>query len=265
MILTRPDDGTSGRLYVMVLDDLHTPPLRTKQVRRAARLSSSSTSARTISRQSSLTSGRTDRIAGAHSETSNSCFMPSTVSPARSCGPLKIRSTPKRGFNARIAMSTLREVAGADGRPAWPPQSLALHQRRDRLRHLRCVQRQRCHDRPGRSEGGDPAATRSNVSIYSVDPRGLTSLADEEIERRQLLALRSGPGHLASAAPRAGQSANPLGHDRRLRRREFERLRGQLFERSSATTALTTCWASTRRMTSATAGSGSSLCARSTA
>ena len=68
-----------------------------------------------------------------------------------------------------------------------PPQDDAVPQRRHRLRHLR-------HDpQSGSNHQGASmvldasrdaiaAATRSNVSIYGVDPRGLTDLGDEAIE-----------------------------------------------------------------------------------
>jgi VWFA-related protein len=178
-----PDMQTqaNGRLYVMVLDDLHTAPLRTNLVKAAARMFIEQHMAANDRAAVLATSGRTD---GAQELTGNKQLLLRAVDRfmgqklQRFDDPLDA----ERGFNARIALSSLREVA----------QRMApLTGRRKALLFI--------------SEGIDydiydvfnatdasivrdevraaiAAATRSNVSIYSVDPRGLTSLGDEEIE-----------------------------------------------------------------------------------
>jgi VWFA-related protein len=176
------NEGTQGRLFVMVLDDLHTPPLRTPQVRRAASLFVKEHMGPNDLAAVVTTSGRSN---ASHDLTGNKQLLLRAVDGFLGQRSFRVDELldAERGFNARIAMSTLRDVAGRMGE---------LHGRRKALVFI--------------SEGIDydiydvfdardativrdevraaiSAATRSNVSIYSVDPRGLTSLADEDIER----------------------------------------------------------------------------------
>jgi VWFA-related protein len=187
-----PSDGPRGRLYVMVLDDLHTPPLRTPLVRRAARLFIERHMGANDVAALVLTSGRTN---GSQELTGDKQILLRAVDrfTGQKLRPFENPPDAERGFNARIAMSSLRDVAARMGE---------LHGRRKALLFI--------------SEGIDydiydvfeardasivrdevkaaiSAATRSNVSIYSVDPRGLTSLVDEDIERGESSPL-IGPG-----------------------------------------------------------------------
>ena len=101
----------------------------------------------------------------------------------------------ERGFNARIALSTLREVA---------ERMADLRGRRKALLFISEGIDYDIYDVFNASDASIvrdevraviAAATRSNVSIYSVDPRGLTSLGDEEIETGGLPNAPSiGPG-----------------------------------------------------------------------
>ena len=81
------------------------------------------------------------------------------------------------------------------------------------------------------SQDAIAAATRANVSFYGVDPRGLTGF-DEAAE---IASLPDDPsldlgliGPAARAADLAGQPAHALRRDRRLCRRQLERLREEL-------------------------------------
>lgn len=174
--------STRGRLYVMVLDDLHTPPLRTPQVTRAARLFVQEHMAANDLAAVVTTSGRSN---AAQELTGDKQLLLRAIDGFSGQRLWRAGESldAERGFNARIAMSSLREVSARMGE---------LHGRRKAMLFI--------------SEGIDfdiydvfanrdantvreevraaiSAATRSNVSIYSVDPRGLSSLADEEIER----------------------------------------------------------------------------------
>jgi hypothetical protein len=64
---------------------------------------------------------------------------------------------------------------------ARPAQGDPLRQRRHRLRHLRRHRLERLQPSE-RIDGAIGAATRANVAIYGIDPRGLTDLGDESIE-----------------------------------------------------------------------------------
>ena len=113
-----------------------------------------------------------------------------------------------------------------------PPESDSVRQRGHRLRH------QRLAKTPGASLIMDAtretlaAAARGNVSIYGIDPRGLTNLADETIDsrlvsrRHQSRSRQSIHSEGASAVP--GQPAAALRRHRRLRGRQQERFRDRL-------------------------------------
>jgi VWFA-related protein len=188
----RPFDG---RVYVLVIDDLHTRFGRIERVKRAARAF--------IERNL----GANDLMAVVHTRggenagqefTSNKRLLVAAVDKTigwglRSATAERVddynrtgggRDTSEfeRGYNARATLDTLRSVADWFG---------AIHGRRKSILFF--------------SEGIDyditdvfnnrdattvidstreaiAAATRSDVSIYTIDPRGLTSLGDEEIE-----------------------------------------------------------------------------------
>ena len=84
------------------------------------------------------------------------------------------------------------------------------------------------------------AAARSNVSIYAIDPRGLTTLGDDTIgvdsvrRRRQSVARHRHRLAQQRAAAVAGQPAAARRRDRRLRGRQPQRLRRR---RSSASSS----------------------------
>ena len=152
--------------------------------------------------------------------------------------PLNDPDDVERGFNARTTLDTLRNVAEWFGVGARPPQGDPVRQRRDRLRHLRHDSRPNGSNHQSASMVLDAtrdaigAATRANVAIYGIDPRGLTDLGDESIElgvvpRRHVARRR--PGLAAErAAPVAGQPAHAVRGDRRLRRRQQERFHDRL-------------------------------------
>ena len=187
-----PSKDTSGRLYVMVLDDLHTPPLRTPQVKRAARLFIERHMGANDLAAIVPTSGRTS---GSQELTGDKQILLRAVDrfTGQKLRPFENPLDAERGFNARIAMSTLREVAERMG---------DLRGRRKALVFISEGIDYDIYDVFNASDAtivrdevkaAISAATRSNVSIYSVDPRGLTSLADEEIETGYL-SSSIGPG-----------------------------------------------------------------------
>jgi VWFA-related protein len=188
----RQDARAQGRLFVIMLDDLHTPSLRTPQVRRAARLFIEEHMGANDLAAVVTTSGRSN---ASQELTGDKQLLLRAVDGFVGQRLWRVDELldAERGFNARIAMSSLRDVAARMGE---------LHGRRKALLFI--------------SEGIDydiydvfdardativrdevrsaiAAATRSNVSIYSVDPRGLTSLADEDIERGES-SFSIGPG-----------------------------------------------------------------------
>ena len=179
---SRQSNRSQGRLYVIVLDDLHTPSLRTTQVKRAARLFIEEHLSAIDVAAVVTTSGRSN---ASQELTGDKQLLLRAVDGF--LGQRLWRGhellDAERGFNARIAMSTLRDVAGRMGE---------LHGRRKALLFISEGIDYDIYDVfdardativRDEVKGAIAAATRSNVSIYSVDPRGLTSLADEDIER----------------------------------------------------------------------------------
>ena len=138
----------------------------------------------------------------------------------------------QRGYDARISLETLSAHLRLGGQHPRPPQGDRLLQRRHRLQHLR-LQKREATTIQERMRDVIAAATRSNVSIYSIDPRGLTSLADESINVSGGFpddpSLEPEPAVVPGlAAHLAGQPAQPLGGNRRLRGGEPERLQQRL-------------------------------------
>lgn len=209
-----PDVATNrevfdGRLYVLLLDDLHTHPLRSALVIRAARqfverhmadndmAAVVHTSGRVDASQDftrnkalllkaidrfigrklrSLTQERLD-ILGRQVDTGQS-----NVSPSNPRGTIADPNDMERGFNARNSLLSITNIstflAGVRGRhKAMLFFSEGLDYDIYDVFNARyaTVIIDEVRDAIG-------AATRSNVSLYTVDPRGLTALGDDNIE-----------------------------------------------------------------------------------
>jgi VWFA-related protein len=195
-----------GRVYVLVLDDLQTAPYRTMLVRRAARQFIEQAMAANDVAAVVYTSGRGD---AGQEFTSNKPRLLASVDrflgrklrsrtlerldeyqrqrsiPTGPSGPNSNRINDpldlERGRDARASLDALRNISEYVG---------GIHGRRKAIVYL--------------SEGIDydvydfnnreattvqdsmrdviASATRSNVSIYAIDPRGLTALAEESME-----------------------------------------------------------------------------------
>ncbi|MGH9329644.1 MAG: VWA domain-containing protein, partial [Vicinamibacterales bacterium] len=192
----------AGRVYMIVLDDLHTAPLRSTLVRRAAkqfieRFVGANDMAAVIH-----TSGRSD---AAQDFTGNKRLLVTSVDKfmgkkLRSATLEKLdeynrrRGTPmasdpltdpadfERGYQARAMLGTLKNAS----------EFLAgIRGRRKALLFISEGIDYNIYDVFGASsatqildESRDAigAATRANVAIYSIDPRGLTTMGEEGIE-----------------------------------------------------------------------------------
>lgn len=202
-----PDVATNarefdGRLYLIVLDDLHTHPLRTTRVKTAARQFIERHLGANDMAAVVYTSGRTD---AGQEFTSNPQLLLASVDKfmgrklrsstlerideyyrlrdLRSRGdPINDPLDMERGYQARSALSTLKGVA------EW------LAGIRGRRKTLLFISEGIDYDIYDVFNARDAstvlneareaiaAATRGNVSVYTVDPRGLTALGDEAIE-----------------------------------------------------------------------------------
>jgi VWFA-related protein len=206
-----PDVATNanpfeGRVYVLVLDDLQTAPLRTPLVRRAARQFIEQAMAANDVAAVVYTSGRGE---AGQEFTSSKRLLAASVD--RFMGR-KLRSTTlerldqyqrqqsipggsnsgqgsrigdpldqQRGYDARASLDALRNISEYVG---------GIHGRRKAIVYLSEGIDYDIYDFNNRESttiqegfrGVIASATRANVSIYAIDPRGLTALADESIE-----------------------------------------------------------------------------------
>ena len=189
-----------GRVYTMILDDLHTAPTRAPLVKAAARrfieqqlaandlMAIVHTAGRDQASQEFTGNKRlllaaVDRFMGLKLESATMArneefFRGGGVGGARIADPFD----SERGFNARSTTRALRSVA------EW------LGGIRGRRKTILFISEGIDYDitdpfnNPSATgildemRGAIAAATRSNVSIYTVDPRGLTFGADDMIE-----------------------------------------------------------------------------------
>lgn len=190
----------TGRIYVLVLDDLHTGALRATRVKHAARdfidrhlaandlmavvqVGGSSGGSQEFTSNKRLLKAAVDRFAGQKIESAtmarNRMFF---SGPSVATGDVPDPYEAERGFNARATTRVLTEVAEK------------LSTMRGRRKSILFISEGLDYDiadvMNNRStsavvEGirdAIAAATRSNASIFSIDPRGLTGMADEAIE-----------------------------------------------------------------------------------
>ncbi len=192
--------GLDGRLYLIVLDDLHTAAMRSERVRAAARRFVQQMGAND---QAAVvcTSGRTD---AAQEFTASQRLLLDAVgkfmgrklrSPTlekleqyrmmqgmQLGNPLADPEEAQRSYNARNAFDSIRQLCDFLGN---------VHGRRKALVYISegvdynvydVINNTYANDIREAAKDAISAATRANVAIYSIDPRGLTDLGDEAIE-----------------------------------------------------------------------------------
>ncbi len=202
--------GPEGRLYVLLLDDIHTAAQRSPRVRQVARqfiekylgandlLAVIHTSGRSDASQDFTNSRRlltqaADKFMG---QKLRSAYLNKldAYNNARGSGLPPTLTDPEQAqrlYNARTTLSTVRSLsdwmAGVRGRrkavvligegidfSIWDTMALsgtdAMTRRGDGAVLIREMQ------------DAVAAATRANVNIYAVDPRGLSTMGDEAME-----------------------------------------------------------------------------------
>ena len=188
-----------GRLYMLVLDDLHTTPLQTNRVKRAVRrflddyLAANDraaivvTSGRTdgsqeltVSRQALLTA--LDRFQGRKLRSStlerlDQYYMNRDILERRNDGRPERIDDPlehERGYNARVALDTLAAAAKwLGGVPARRKALLFFSEGIDYDIHD-AIENKEASTILASAHNAIATATRGNVTIYGIDPRGLT-------------------------------------------------------------------------------------------
>jgi len=217
----RPFDG---RVYVMVIDDLHTRFGRSIRVKAAAKqfierrlgandlmavvhTAGATTGNQEFTSNKRLLLAAVDKTSGRKldSATANRTSEYYRTRDMRQSGDvINDPDDAERSFNARNTLDTLRNVAEWFG---------SVRGRRKTILFVSEGIDYDIHDiipQTGSTHGGASmvldatrdaiaAATRSNVAIYGIDPRGLTDLGDESIEIQSFpddTSVGIGPGSL---------------------------------------------------------------------
>jgi VWFA-related protein len=196
-----------GRVYVMVIDDLHTRFGRSARVKGAAkqfierRLGANdlmavvhtagasegnqefTSSKRLLIAAVDKTSGR--KLDSATANKTNEYYR--TQGLRQSGDPLNDPEDAERGHNARVTLDTLRNVAEWFGSVRGRRKAiLFVSEGIDYDIYDMIAQNGSNHSSASlvmdATRDAIAAATRSNVAIYGIDPRGLTDLGDESIE-----------------------------------------------------------------------------------
>lgn len=196
-----------GRVYVMVIDDLHTRFGRSQRVKLAGkqfierRLGANDLMAvvhtagptdgnQEFTNKRRLLLAAVDKTAGRklNSSTANKTDAYNRGRDLRVQGdPLNDPDDMERGFNARSTLDTLRNVAEWFGavrgrRKAILFVSEGIDYDIDDIIPRTGSNHQSASMVLDSTREAIAAATRSNVAIYGIDPRGLTDLGDESIE-----------------------------------------------------------------------------------
>ena len=197
-------ESQNGRVYVLVLDDLHISPLRTTILKAAARrfieqhffpgdlaaviyTGPGQAAAQALTGSRRLLLAAIDRFHGQQIDSAadgrlETYRQQQLINPDdQQTGRLDDPNDAERSFNARRALNTLRDAA------SW------MADIQGRRKSLLFFSEGIDYDitdvfsAPGASDvlmdarDAVGSATRSNVSIYSIDPRGLSGLSDEFI------------------------------------------------------------------------------------
>jgi VWFA-related protein len=194
-------DSGGGRLYVIVLDDLHTNPMRSARVRRAARefvdrnLGANDlaavvhTSGRDEAAQDFTNSKRRldeaiDKFMGRglRSATIELVNQYNLTRDVRAGQPNKDPLEQERAYNARDVLATLRSLSD------WLS---GIHGRKKAILFISegidyditdVFNKQDATTIIAETRDAVGAASRANVNFYTIDPRGLATVGDDSIE-----------------------------------------------------------------------------------
>jgi len=190
-----------GRLYVIILDDKQTQAFRAPLVKRAAEQFVSrymaandlaavlSTSGQSASTQEFTSNKRLllraiDKFMGIklRSETEErlDAYQRQQGIPGNSPTRIEDPIDMQRGYDARISLETLSKISDWVGSIRGRRKAIVYFSEGIDY-NIYDFNKREATTIQERMRDVIAAATRSNVSIYSIDPRGLTSLADESI------------------------------------------------------------------------------------
>ena len=230
-----------GRVYVMVIDDLHTRFGRSQRVKLAARqfierrlgandlmavvhTAGSSDANQEFTSNRKLLLAAVDRTQGRKldSATANKTNEYNRTRDTRQQGDaLNDPDDMERGFNARTTLDSLRNVAEWFGSVRGRRKAiLFVSEGIDYDIYDVIAQSNSNHQSASMvldaTREAIGAATRANVAIYGIDPRGLTDLGDESIELGSFpddTSLGIGPGSMQSELRLAQDSLRTLSQE----------------------------------------------------
>jgi len=188
-----------GRVYVMIVDDMHTRFERTERVKRAAKqfidrnlgandlmavlhTAGATDASQEFTSNKRLLDAAVDRTMGRKIDSATAGKTQEYYRPRPLGGPVNDPADAERSFNARSTLDTIRQVADWFG---------SVHGRRKAILFVSegidydisdVFNNQGASTVMDATRDAIVAATRSNVSIYGIDPRGITDLGDEDIE-----------------------------------------------------------------------------------
>jgi VWFA-related protein len=194
------EEPFGGRIYTLILDELHTAALRAPLVKAAARrfieqhlaandlmavvhTAGSDAASQDFTSNKRLLLAAVDRFNGLKVESAtmarNTEFL---RGGSRSDGSVADPFDAERGFNARSATRTLRTVAEWLGGVRGRRKTILFISEGIDYDITDPFNNRSATAVMDEMRGAIAAATRSNASFYTIDPRGLTGLADETIE-----------------------------------------------------------------------------------
>lgn len=199
-------EGADGRIYLIVLDDLHTAALRSQRVRQAAHqfiekyigandtaavifTSGRGDSAQDFTNSQRLLLRSVDMFMGrkVRSATMNKIDEEARTRDTRQTGDrINDPDDFERGYQARQALETVKNLSEYLGNIRGRRKALVLFSEGIDYDINDVFGNRDATTIMDTTRDVLAAATRANVAVYGVDPRGLTSMGDDMIEVQSL-------------------------------------------------------------------------------
>jgi VWFA-related protein len=250
--------GPEGRVYVLVLDDLHTSMLRSLNVRQTARqfiernlgandvaavihTSGRGNASQEFTNSQRLLTEAIDKFAGqklpsitlemgeeygknrnkkTNSTNSSDSGEASTNSGVNSSNPYDKLKDPlemQRGFNARVMLEAVGNVSKVLANVKGRRKALILFSEGIEYDVSDVINRMDAMTILDETREAIAEATRANVNVYAIDPRGLSAFGDDMMELQTYADadpnLRLGPEGLADELRRSHESLQVIAEE----------------------------------------------------
>jgi VWFA-related protein len=222
-----------GRIYILVLDDLHVQPLHTVMVRTAARrfieqrlgandlmavihVGAKNEDSQEFTNSKRLLLAAADKFVGKAERPATLERYERYLSTSGIRQPGDRVDDPiemKRGFDARSTLEELQAIAEWFGSVRGRKKTMLFISEGIDYDIEDVFNKRDASMIIDRTQELIKSASRSNVSIYGIDPRGLTDLGDQSIELNGLAAGDAGDSALADLNNRGLQNELRLQHN----------------------------------------------------